>query len=169
VKCIKHALEPRQYHDSIQRLKEGAEQAKRKAEFLRENQCFLEASVGAFEGKDIIPAVFANLPIFSGMSFHGVPVVDFSAFDSYISSGRLAIIEITLAKRTTELQEVSAKHYYRNEDEFSMNLRSYLDNPLPIQELKSSFGLEYLTITPGHFRPKIHIQVARPTNIRQDI
>jgi hypothetical protein len=169
VKCIKHALEPRQYHDSIQRLKEGAEQAKRKVEFLRKNQGLLKASVGNVEGKNIIPAVFTNLPIFSGMSFHDVPVVDFSVFDSYISSGRLAITKIIPTKGTTETQEVSAKHYYRNEDEFSMNLRSYLDNPLPIQELKCGFSLEYFMITLGHVKPKIYIQIAQPTNIRQNI
>lgn len=168
VKCIKHALEPRQYHDSIRRLKESAEQARRKADFLRENQGLLRASVGNVDRKDIIPVVFVNLPILSGINFNGVPIVDFPAFDSYISSGKLAVTKVIRTKQTTEMQEVSAKHYYRDEDEFSMNLRSYLHNPLPIQELKGGFSLDYLMITPYEVRPKIYVQVAQPTDIQQD-
>ena len=161
-KCIKHAIESRQYHDSIQRLKQGAGQVMRKAEFLRDNPGLLNASVGNVEGKDIIPVVLTNLPLFSGLTFGVVPIVDFSVFDSYISSGKLSKSKIVNANGTTDTQEVSAKHYYRNEDEFSMNLRSYLNNPLPIQELSRRFRLENVQITLDHVNPKIYMQMARP-------
>ena len=125
-KCIHYSMEPQNYYDAWDRLKYGAEQAKRKAGYMSEHpEAFTD--LGDVSKKIIIPVVLTNYPMYAGFEHEGVYVMDSHTFISYFTAGYITKRE--MGKDTNEI--VDAKFFYRNETEFSANFEEYLrENPV---------------------------------------
>lgn len=125
-KCIHYSMEPQNYYDAWNRLKYGAEQAKRKAGYLHEHpEAF--ADLGDVSNKKIIPVVLTNYPMYAGIEHEGVYVIDSHTFVSYFTAGFITKRE--MGKDTNDI--VDFKFFYRNETEFSANFEDYLrENPV---------------------------------------
>lgn len=78
-KCIHYSIEPFNYSEAWQRLKEGCEQVIRKVEFVKNNPQYF-SRLGDFSSKTFIPFVITNYPTFSGFSHKGVYVIDSHSF-----------------------------------------------------------------------------------------
>lgn len=148
VKCIKLAMDSRSRHDALSKLREGAVQVIRKTKYLLDNREAFISDIGNIEGKEIIKAVITNYPTFSGLVLDGIPIIDFFLLQSYIQ-GEF----IQRAKVLTEFGKISiskdseAIKFYYNEDEFSSNLKSFLDSPPAIQTLISSLTIKDFKVT----------------------
>ena len=125
-KCIHYSMQPQNYYDAWIRLKDGAEQAKRKADYMREHpEAFVE--FGDVSTKKIIPVVLTNYPMYAGYEHEGVYVIDSHTFVSYFAAGFMTKRE--MGKDSNDI--VDAKFFYRNETEFSENFENYLkDQPV---------------------------------------
>lgn len=131
-KCIHYSIEPFNYSEAWQRLKEGCEQVIRKVEFVKNNPQYF-SRLGDFSSKTFIPFVITNYPTFSGFSHKGVYVIDSHSFLSYMQSGIMTVKKLTLTIDSI----LGIKKFYQNEDEFSDNFFEYLsDNPIKHELMK---------------------------------
>lgn len=141
-KCIHYSMNPINYNEAWERLKNGCEQARRKADFVKNNPNLFN-QLGDYCHKEIVPVVITNYPTFTGLCHSNVYVTDAHSFLSYIFSGMMA---------TRELQinidcPISVQYFYRNESEFSSNFKRYIQkNPLK-EELKKSIHIDNNIIT----------------------
>lgn len=128
-KCIHYSMEPQDYHNAWSRLSEGAEQAKRKTEFMKTHP-ELFGEIGGFDGKKLLPIVVTNYPTYTGFDHEGIYVIDSHSFIAYINSGYMTMRELS----ATNNPIISAKAFYNNEDEYSANFERYLKNN-PVKDL----------------------------------
>ena len=120
-KCIHYSMEPQNYYDAWNRLKGGAEQAKRKADYMRKHpETFTD--LGDVSKKKIIPVVLTNYPMYAGFEHEGVYVIDSHTFASYFAAGYMTKRE--MGKDSNDI--VDAKFFYNTETEFSANFEDYL-------------------------------------------
>lgn len=131
-KCIHYSMEPLNYGQAWDRLVKGAEQALKKADYMRKHPELFE-DLGDVGQKKIIPVVLTNYPIFSGFEHKGVYVIDSHSFISYFNAGY-----ITMRKMSVNANPIrKAKFFYRNETEFSSQFEGYLqDGPVKSIHMK---------------------------------
>lgn len=128
-KCVHYSMDPINYADAWNRLKEGCEQAMRKTEFVRKNPQFF-SSLGDYKYKKLIPFVLTNYPLYTGFSYKGVYVIDSHSFLAYMHSGLLSLREMSAEADNM----IGGKWLYNNEDEFSDNFQRFLISN-PVKEL----------------------------------
>lgn len=129
VKCIHYSMEPQDYYNAWSRLSEGAEQAKRKSDFIIVHP-ELFGELGDISGKQMLPIVVTNYPTYTGFEHKGVYVIDSHSLISYLCSGYMT--ERVLS--ATDNPVVDARFFYANEDEYSSNFEQYLKKN-PVKEL----------------------------------
>lgn len=164
VKCIKFPFEPRDFHNMLKRLKDGATQAKRKTKFLKDN--FSEFSEH-FRGdtKEIIPLVITNYPIYSGLKIENTPIIDYYLLEHYIVQGAFNKTPVRYDGKTIHKSNIHDEIiYYNNEDQFSNNLKDFLIDPIPVRELRSKIVIEEKLLTPGDCSPKIIMDYTKIDN-----
>jgi len=160
LKNIKYPMEPRDYHNSLKRLREGAEQAKRKANFIVRNQeCFVE-ELGDISKKRILPFVLTNFSIFSGLKLNDVPVIDFVLLESYIGSGEYTKIKVELIENEINTTNQEVVKYYNGNIEFIEKFPEYVNSPLPIQDFKDKAYVEDRVLTLEKASPQIYLEIA---------
>ena len=160
LKNIKFPMEPRDYHNALKRLYEGASQAKRKADFLLENKdCFID-ELGDIMLKKICPVVITNFSIFSGLELNGVPVIDPILLESYLGSGEFTRLKLEIQNGETETTVQDKVKYYKNVEEFISNFPSYLEAPFPIQDLKKITYVDDHVISLKKAKPQVYIEIA---------
>lgn len=158
IKCIKFPMMPRDYHNSFERLKGGAEQIIRKSNFITENQKSFIDDIGDISGKEIVNLVITNYPLFTGFSFNDVPIIDFFLIDAYINSGTFTDNVIVLDNGKPIFNETIREiKYYSGEDEFCANFESNMKNPFVVKDLVEKFNLKMTKVTPENFNYQIHI------------
>jgi hypothetical protein len=158
IKCIKFPMMPRDYHNSIERLKGGAEQIVRKTKFILENQNDFIDDLGDISNKEPINIVITNYPLFTGFSYNNVPIIDFFLLDAYINSGTFTDNIIVSDNGKTIFNETIREiKYYNDEEEFCANFESNMKSPFVVKDLMSKFKLKMTKITPENFNYKIHI------------
>ena len=161
IKCIKFPMMPRDYHNSLERLKGGARQIVRKSKFITENQNDFIDDLGDISNKEIINLVITNYPLFTGFSFDNVPVIDFFLLDAYINSGTFTDNIIVSDNGKPIFNETIREiKYYNDEDEFCENFESNMKSPFVVNDLKKKFNLKMAKITPENFNYQIHILAA---------
>ena len=128
-KCIHYSVEPINYSEAWGRLKEGCEQAIRKADFVRTHPDYFHA-FGDVTNKRIIPLVITNYPTFTGFSHNGVYVIDSHSFLAYMQGGYITMRELGINNDPV----IAAKRFYQNEDQYSDNFEHYLQRN-PIKEI----------------------------------
>lgn len=161
IKCIKFPMMPRDYHNSIERLRDGAGQIVRKSNFIKENQTNFIDDLGDVSNKEFINLVITNYPLFTGFSFHNVPVIDFFLLDAYINSGTFSDNIIVSDNGKPIFNEtIRELKYYSDEDEFCNNFESNMNSPFAVNDLKGKFKLTKARITPENFNYQVHIQAA---------
>lgn len=155
IKCIKFPFEPRDFHNMFNRLKSGGSQIQRKAKFISDNiiefkEFFVDSS------KKIIPLLITNFPIYSGITIDDVPIIDYYLLEHYIIYGYLnkSLVGFDGVKLHKSPNPESII-YYKNEDQFSNYLPSFLKDPIPVREKKSKVILIEKQLTPPGFNPKI--------------
>lgn len=164
IKCIKFPFEPRDFHNMLKRLKDGATQAKRKTKFLKDN--FSEFSEH-FHGdtKEIIPLVITNYPIYSGLKIENTPIIDYYLLEHYIVQGAFNKTPVRYDGKTIHKSNIHDEIiYYNNEDQFSNNLKDFLIDPIPVRELRSKIVIEEKLLTPGGCSPKIIMDYTKIDN-----
>lgn len=125
-KCIQYPMESINYHDAWKRLQEGAEQAARKAEFVKQHPEYFK-EIGDYSQKRIIPFVLTNYPTYTGCDHNGVYIIDAPSFLTYMSGNCM----LTRHERGKESDIITkARRFYANETEFSAHFEQYLkSNP----------------------------------------
>lgn len=159
LKNIKYPMEPRDYHNSLKRLREGAEQAKRKSEFIIHNQKCFTKDLGDVSKKRILPLVITNFSIFSGLKVNDVPVIDLMLLESYIGSGEFTRLKVEVLESKNEMTKLETIKYYDNNNEFILNFVEFMNSPLPIQDLKNKVYVEDKVITLGTAKPQIYLEI----------
>jgi hypothetical protein len=127
IKCIKLPTEARNRHDTLEKLQKGAKQINRKVDFIYKYSNHFEQTLGMpIKNKKVVKAVITNYPIFSGIKFFGVPIIDFYLLEGYINTGKLV-----LNKNFSESSKTLEKtiRYYLSKDEISKNLHDYIHRP----------------------------------------
>ncbi|MES2107571.1 MAG: hypothetical protein V4577_02410 [Bacteroidota bacterium] len=147
VKCIKYPMEARDTHNARKRLKEGAVQIIKKTQFLKDHAGALEKWTGDIAGKELIPLVITNYPLFSGEAFDGIPVIDFLLLDAYVVSGGLTDMKVNIRTGHFDDKPTNETLFYHNETDFGANLKKYMTKPPAIELLKSSFEIQQIKIT----------------------
>ncbi|MDA1634478.1 hypothetical protein PDK11_16620 [Bacillus cereus] len=160
LKNIKYPMEPRDYHNSLKRLREGAEQVKRKADFLMRNQKCFTKELGNITKKKILPLVLTNFSIFSGIKFDGIAVIDLMLLESYVGSGEFTRVKLELLENQTTLTEQEVIKYYKDSNEFIANFSKFVNSPFPLQELKNKAYVEDKVITLETASPQIFLEIA---------
>lgn len=131
-KCIHYSVEPINYAEAWGRLKEGCEQAKRKAEFVRQHPEYFK-ELGNYSGKRFLPFVVTNYPTFVGFEHEGVYVVDSHSLFAYLQCGIMSMREMGINDEPIR----GIRMLYHNEDEFSNNIEDFfLKNPIKEEFLK---------------------------------
>lgn len=105
--------------------------------------------------KEIIPLLITNYTHFSGMDFDGIPIADYTLFNNYFSSGRYNRTKVIYHKDKFEPIKASEFRYYRDEDEFSENIKHFFEKPAPVYKILEKLFLQEITITP----PFLHKQI----------
>lgn len=125
-KCIHYSMEPMNYADAWNRLKEGCNQAIRKAEFVKTHPEYF-TELGNYENKKIITFVVTNYPTFTGFSHNNVYVIDSHSLLAYLKGGVMTIRE--LGQDGNHI--LAANKLYHNESQYCNNFESFLkDNPI---------------------------------------
>ncbi len=162
VKCIKYPINSRSRHDAINRLHQGAQQVNRKTNYILANQKVFEEDIGDIKNKEIVKAVITNYPILSGLKLDGVPIIDFFILEAYINTGKLVLG----AKVSSDSDKFSLSKdgkiikFYTNEDEFSANLRHYLENPPAVRTLFPLFEIKDYKVSLENATFQIYTQIA---------
>lgn len=131
-KCIHYSVEPINYAEAWGRLKEGCEQAKRKAEFVRQHPEYFK-ELGNYSGKKFLPFVVTNYPTFTGFEHDGVYVVDSHGLLAYLQCGIMSMREMGLNDDPIR----GIRMLYHNEDEYSDNIEGFFaKNPIKEEFLK---------------------------------
>lgn len=123
-KCIQYPMEAINYHDSWSRLKEGAEQITRKANFVKRHPEYFQ-ELGDYSDNEIIPFVVTNYPLYTGCNHNGVYITDVSSFLSYMK-GEHIMTQREFGSMSGEV--IPLKILYTNEDEFSGKFMQYLQH-----------------------------------------
>lgn len=125
-KCIRYSMEPINYSEAWDRLKEGCEQAVRKADFVKSHPEYFK-ELGDYSYKRFIPFVITNYPTFVGFNHNGVYVTDVTSFLSYMRCGIVSLRGMS-AKEDPIL---GFRRIYSNEDQFSDKFEGFLkENPI---------------------------------------
>jgi hypothetical protein len=134
---------PVSYGTATKRVKEGIEQAKRKANFVRKN---IETIVKRYdisvqaEAVTVVPVVFVSNFIFAGSEFDGVPVTDKLIFEAFFKKNRVPILTKDLGKSLDH--KIEAK-IYDSPSDACVNIERYLKSPPQLRLIKSSLYCTY--------------------------
>lgn len=143
IKNIVSVDSPVSYGTATKRVKEGVEQAKRKANFVKNN---LEAIMKRYdigleaETVTVIPVVFVSNFIFAGSEFDGVPVTDQLIFEAFFRKNRIPILTKDLGKSLDHKVEVKI---YDSPSDACENIEEYLKNPPQLRLIKESLYCAY--------------------------
>ena len=137
-------MEPMNYADAWNRLKEGCEQAVRKAEFVKMHpQYFPE--LGDYSQKKFITFVVTNYPTFTGFSHNGVYVIDSHSLLAYLKGGYMTMRQLGLDGDPV----LGAKRFYHTESQYCNNFEDFLkENPIKA-EFKNRLYIHDLPIMAG--------------------
>ncbi|MGG1254342.1 hypothetical protein ABE205_27155, partial [Brevibacillus agri] len=124
IKNVKYPMEPRDVHNAIKRLSDGALQLKRKINFVQKHNDYFSEILNGVEGKPIYSAVICNYPHFTGMKLHDVPIIDFMALATYFGHG--SITDLRSENIDAESQKVRELRLWNNRKEFADNFPNYL-------------------------------------------
>lgn len=138
VKCIKFPYDARDKHNSLNRLKQGVKQIKRKKEFIEKYKHEFAEIGNQIENRIIVPVVITNFPMFSGYTIDSIPIADYYLFESYFRSGKMSDEKIY---RGGETETVKEFFYYKSEDEMNGNIDNFFRNPYPIEEIKKIYEI----------------------------
>lgn len=119
-KCIHYSVEPINYAEAWSRLREGCEQAKRKADFVRQHPEYFK-ELGDYSDKKLLPFVVTNYPTFVGFEHEGVYVVDSHSLLAYLQCGIMSMREMGIDDDPIR----GIRMLYHNEDEFSNNIEGF--------------------------------------------
>ncbi|MED1643182.1 hypothetical protein P4U99_08255 [Brevibacillus agri] len=158
IKNVKYPMEPRDVHNAIKRLSDGALQLKRKINFVQKHNDYFSEILNGVEGKPIYSAVICNYPHFTGMKLHDVPIIDFMALATYFGHG--SITDLRSENIDAESQKVRELRLWNNRKEFADNFPNYLIKPTVVDDLKHKFKTKFHRITLETANPQMHLQVA---------
>lgn len=159
LKCVKYPMNHIDYFNAEKRLSNGADQIIRKKNFLLQNKKELEPIIGIISGKEVIPIVITNCPIFTCQMNNGIVVVDYFLFEAYFSNGSLGKDKIvSQGIDILEIVRMNEIVFYTNEDEFGNNFLEKMTNPPACLELKKLVSVKEFPLTfPKDFGYKIFV------------
>lgn len=158
VKCIKYSLTPRDEFNALKRLREGAKQINRKAEFIITNSEKFKNEIGDITGKKIIKIVLTNFPSYSGYIMDDVPIVDYYLIESYIKSGKISSYRLVSDNgKITENKLRAEEKFYNNEDEFCNNFESFVFKPQYIEKCREYFEFKTNKLSVENDRYNIYL------------
>jgi hypothetical protein len=158
IKCIKFPMECRDKHNATGTLKKAAQQIRRKVDFLINNAKEVETQIGSINGKEIIPLVITNYPIYSEYQIDEIPITDFYLFESFFRSGKITRGNIFNGLETEIIDE---HYYYNNEDEMNQELKKFFKKSYPIQELRKLYEIKDMRLTTANAPYEIYATSAQ--------
>ncbi len=143
-KCIHYSMEPMNYADAWNRLKEGCEQAVRKAKFVKMHPKYFP-ELGDYTQKKFITFVVTNYPTFTGFSHNGVYVIDSHSLLAYLKCGYITVRQLELDGAPI----LGAKRFYYTESQYCNNFEDFLkENPIKT-EFKNRLYIHDLPLEVG--------------------
>lgn len=132
IKCLSFPTRPQEVYNHESNLRDGAEQARRKAERARaKKEVMMSLFSKPFDtSRDVefIPCVLTNVPLLVGQSFGDVPVTDLLILSNYLHSGQIdAYVELETPEGLLRHKETIT--LYASEIEAEENLWDYLVKP----------------------------------------
>lgn len=138
VKCIKFPYDARDKHNSLNRLKQGVKQVKRKKEFIEKYKHEITEIGNQIDGKTLIPIVITNFPMYSGYIIDGIPIADYYLFESYFRSGKMSDAKLHRGGKEEIVKEF---HYYKGEDEMNKKIDNFFHHPYPVEQIKRIYQI----------------------------
>jgi hypothetical protein len=161
IKCIKFHLEPRDEHNAIKRLRQGAIQVKRKTEFIKTNKKELYPQIGDITNKKIISLVITNFPSFSGMTLEDIQIVDFLLFNAYVKTGKVSRFSTIPQNGQVVGNEVIKRTLlYKDEDEFCENFDHYMKHHPMIEMQKDNIEIKMNKLSTNQMNFDIYSETA---------
>ncbi|TNJ68209.1 hypothetical protein FE784_00665 [Paenibacillus hemerocallicola] len=161
IKNIKYPMEARDFHNGYKRLKEGANQVKRKRDFLIRNRSCFDSELQGIDGKNIHVAVITNYPHFTGMEIDGVPVIDYLALQSYMNKGEIKDYKVHINDSDEpEMEVMNTVRLWSNMDEFYERFEAYLRQPTIVKNLIKDVILKLEKISLDKASTQMFMQVA---------
>jgi hypothetical protein len=140
LKCILFPVNPYQLHRYYQELESASEQITRKSSFISENlKDFLNQI--HFDDCDIeeikiFSIIISNLPLATGYSFQGVPVVDLKILQDYLDGGKFTFL--SQSTETGSFEPIEQIQVYSTEEEAEANVQKCLNDPPHIRRLQEN-------------------------------
>ncbi|GAA0853931.1 hypothetical protein ABER99_20140 [Paenibacillus glucanolyticus] len=169
IKNIKFPMEARDFHNGYKRLKQGAEQVKRKRDFLLKHSSIFDSELRGFQGKDIHVVVICNYPHFTGMDIDGVSIIDYTALQSYLDKGEIKEMKATFDGGLAVQTEIVEKtKFWSNMDEFYNSFESYVKLPTVVSNLLDMLTIKESRITLEESTVQMLMQVAAFNNTESE-
>ncbi|KJD43997.1 NERD domain-containing protein [Paenibacillus terrae] len=160
VKNIKYPMEARDYHNGYKRLKQGAEQIKRKRDYLLRHSSVFDSELRGIEGKSIHAVVICNYPHFTGMEIDGVSVIDYMALQSYFDKGEIKKMKVFFEGENQQSKVLEKNSMWNNMNEFYERFESYLKLPTVVKNLLELIRIKESRITLEEATVQMSMQVA---------
>ncbi len=142
VKCIKYPMYSRDYPSIFAKsIVEAEKQLNRKTKFLTDNQQFFQ-SIDSIGLKKVIKVIILNIPVFTGATINGIPIIDANFFTVYFQSNRVVKREMG----EHEIKEVGEILLYKTETEFCDNFEDYLHNQPVVKLFSGQFETRWSSI-----------------------
>lgn len=110
-----------------------------------------------FDGqKELVKIIISNYTRFSGLVINNIPIVDLTLFQNYIEVGKFRRTAITFHKGKPVENDLGILPYYRTEEEFNSNLKSFFLDPIPVRTVLNKLYLKEISITPDFLTPKFY-------------
>lgn len=168
VKCLLSPASGFEFYKYFEVLDEAGLQAKRKADFISNNiekvlGTLGQKIVGDSSNYVVLPIVINNLPLASGISLNGVPILDMYILRKYIDGEQEFFASINDQGGTESLIK---KPYYSCEKEAESNMPSFLIHPPIISLLRSMITSRHIQLLPLEKGEKVmtvlHLHVGMP-------
>lgn len=146
IKCISSIDSPVSEWNSLCKIKHGASQVIRKAEFFKNNEEIIlkHLNISPLHNCEIFPYVLVSNLSFNGVQVDSVPVIDADILISYFSSGKLDMLHLegkpyVNIKLYSDLQEAALNFDYYFKNPFQTN---YSFDFYQSKKLEYDFGLD---------------------------
>ena len=161
IKCISSIDSPVSEWNSLCKIKHGANQVIRKAEFLKNNEANIlkHLKIKPVHKCEIYPYVLVSNLSFNGVQVDSVPVIDADILISYFSSGNLDMLHLdgkpyVNINLYSDLHEAALKFDYYFKNPFQTN---YSFDFYKSQSLEYDFGLDKKIVVERLIRTDVSI------------
>ena len=143
LKCSVYPSSTLEFYNYKSVLADGTNQAKRKANFIRENIYFFAERFGlknaGLNEIYVYPMVVSNLHLYNGKIINNVPILDFQILSKYFNEGKLKIFMVATQDGFKSSNDSKIVRFYSSEQEAEENIEQYLTDPPQLWPFRERF------------------------------